>query len=278
MWMRRIAFFIACISFSISSLFSQTIAETYQLGEEIYQSDNLDLAEEYFNRVAYFSEGSLKYHAYEYLGDISTAQGKFQEAISYYTFAQSQGSRAQIDVQIIFKKIRLWIAMGRYKLAYAEAFNIPDNLPHLQCRKTLYQAYALYEARKFKESKDLYLGICPEANKIQVIQYFNAAYEVYHRPVRVYQWISYILPGLGQALNGYYSDALNSFLLNGVLIGVFIYTTATVGLIEGGIAVIPWIYRYYSGGAEKARHWAVISKQEKLDALHLKIIDSIKIN
>ncbi len=276
MWMRPIVFYIACISLCFKiSVQAQSIEETYSMGIDAYKGGNLELAENYFHRVAYFSADSLRYLSYLHLGDIYSQKGDYQSAIRNYSYASSNNLDFAGREFLAMKKVRLWLAMHKYKLAYAETFNIPDT-DSFREKKTLYQAFALFEAHNYRKSMELYKELVSAKDEIVLIQLFNEAHHVHGRSIKVYQFISYIIPGLGQALNAYYFDAFNSFILNAALVGVFIYTSATVGLIEGGIAVLPWLYRYYTGGAENAKRWAVQHKHAQLHNIHLQILDLVK--
>ncbi len=275
--MRRIVFYIAFIEILFCSfLAAQTVQETFEIGHRAYEAGNLELAQKHFDRVVYFSKDSTRYVAHKFLGDIHLEKGDYQSALTNYTFAQnfSKGRLGEAD-DLTFEKTRLWISLGNPNLAYAETFNLSDN-SEIQKEKLLFQGFALYEAAKFRESKAHYMLLVAEEDKIQLIRHFNEAVKLYNRSDNMYRNLSYVFPGLGQAMNGNYLDALNSFVLVGGLAGVLLYTGFAIGWFDGGLAVLPWLYRYYKGGAENASNMAKEYKRNQLHLIHLQILDLIE--
>lgn len=259
-----------------STLSSQTVEDTYSMGVEAYEIGNRELAKRYFERVAFFDSDSLRFLAHNYLGNIYFDEALYADAIKSYRYAENYDLRLKEDEEhISVKKVKSWIALKKYRLAYAETFNIPKTKEY-QNERLLYQAYTLYEIGDYRESKAAYLNLVPDNQKIVLIHLFNTAVEIENRNLKIYEISSYIIPGLGQAMAGQYIDAVNSFVIVTVLAAAFIYTAATIGIIEGMIAAIPWLYRYYKGGAENAGKWAVQHKEKRLHSIHLEILNLLE--
>lgn len=279
MWMRLIVFFIAFIRiFPGVDLQAQTVEETYEIGLEAYYTGNQELAQTHLERVAYFARDSIKASAHLVLGDIYREKGDFQRALNNYSLAQGYFTdNLEIRDELSALKVKLWITMRQYKLAYAETFRISDRL-EISLDKLLFQAFSLYESGQYREAKEVYLKLVSTQNQIELISYFNKAHKISLRSDNNYLIASYLLPGLGQALNGRYLDALNSFVLVSSLAVVFIYTGASIGWLEGGVAIMPWLYRYYKGGAENAEKWSIQRKKQELRFIHYQILDLIELN
>ena len=92
---------------------------------------------------------------------------------------------------------------------------------------------------------------------------------------KTYEVISYLFPGLGQIILGDARNSVNSILLNGTLVVLFIDTARKLSFFDATISVLPWLFRYYTGGAKLTRSLALQKKGEKHEENLMQIIKTI---
>ncbi len=115
-----------------------------------------------------------------------------------------------------------------------------------------------------------------DSTQIAINQLIDKAEKIGNQDVTWSMYMSAVVPGLGQAVNGDLKDGLNSFLLIGTLFVTFLQISNTLTFSDAVVSVGPWGARYFIGGLTNAVNAANKAKQRKIDMNAGKVVDVLK--
>lgn len=255
----------------------QDLNQTFQFALQQFEMGNEQEAEKAFKRVLFFdSQNMYRSTCLLKLAEIATHNKDQLGSLNYLDQAYFQTSDPALQSNIQFDRIRIFIETKEFKKALAEIYQMdPDLYPD---RIALYEGYCHYMLRDFISFESAFIMLChTDEQKAKLKATMTEADKIEKINPKTYQVLSYIVPGLGQILLGDTKSSLNSILLNGGLIILFIDTARKLSLFDASISVVPWLFRYYSGGAKVTKDLAQERKHSKHEQNLLMFIESLNI-
>ena len=253
---QKICFFLIfnCLLFLNSR--AQDIYQTLELANNSKDALNYTAAVSFYERVLFFdTEQELYPEVCHNIADCYLAIGDYAKAIKYYSLAANLSKDDSLRNQYSLQKIESLILNQNYAYAYIELLEIEGTNKGKE-NWELFAAVSSFGMENYSTAKQHFLNLIPKNNKedsLKIEALFKKL-EKYHkrlRPKRA-RWMSYLVPGMGQIYSGNIKNALNSILLNGILIYITIELSATYHILDALLATVPWIQRYYFGGAINA--------------------------
>lgn len=266
----------ACISLLLATfvLNAQTLEATKSYADYHFQNGNYELALEDYSRVAFFQREDPDFETifkiaqcYAQLEEGELAE-RFVKQAYFLSVSEVQKNEASIHL------VQLYLRNGAYSLALEEllATHWTSDIEMTQ-RANFYLGITYYFLENYDAAYDHFLKTQLDS---ATIHYHLKQQKKHLRPhVEVATWMSVLLPGLGQAYTGHYSDAVNSFALNGIFWAITLNSYSSIGLLEGFIVVAPWLQRYYVGGAYNARKLAREKQASNKDAVLQQLLEAL---
>lgn len=251
---------------------SQNIDETYRYALEQYDLGNQRAAEKAFERVLYFDhDNTYRSACILKLSEIASSAKDQLTTLNYLDQAYFLTDDVQQQLDIQFERVRIFIRLQDYQKALAELYQMNADLQTE--RVALYEGYCQYMLKDFLAAESAFNVLCDNPSQKEALSKLIVRAEKIEKiNPQTYQILSYILPGFGQILLGDTKNSLNSVLLNGVLVVLFIDTARKLSLFDASISVLPWLFRYYSGGAKLTKQLAVEKKEAKHQENLMKLI------
>jgi hypothetical protein len=208
------------------------------------------------------------------LSAISTLEGDLISTLNYLDqlYFTAKEPATQSDLQ--FERIQIFIDQNEYQKALAEIYQVDSEI--VPARLALYEGYCQYMIRDFVAAKTAFEPLCTSSADIESLnKWFSEAEIIEKINPKTYQILSYFIPGLGQILLGDAQNSLNSLLLNGALALLFIDTARKLSLFDATLSVVPWFYRYYTGGVKVTKDLAIQKKEKRHNENLGNIINSL---
>ncbi len=261
---------------------AQNAWQTLHLANAQMAQGNIDEAIAAYHRVLFFDTiRSNTFEACEKLAYCYVSNSDFTKAREFLKMAYNLTSSDSIRHELSLYTSSLYLLDGQYNYALVELYGMknPED-DYFRKRKSFYLGIAFYQKEDFDESLNWFKA-CIDSNDAQTIEKLTQAFDDLKKYTKRYnpktaRTLSMIIPGTGQLVYGDFKGALNSFLLTGGLIFLFINTAAHYTFIDAGISVLPWFQRYYQGGYQNAEKIAIARKRKKIAGQYEKIITLIE--
>jgi len=259
------------ISSITTSLFSQNIAQTYELAKEQFNIENYNLSIQLFQRILCFGDKDQKNACYQDLADCYFQLRDYENAYEYYEIAYFIIPDDSIRNEITFKKTLTLLFDNKYHLALIELLDSKfSNSSYLRQKRKLYLGITYFFLNDFEKSEASFQEfldeVCPE-NKDFLEGIFVNNKKIDRISVKTAKRMSMIVPGLGQLYVGDVKNAINSAVLNFTLLILTIYVGINYGIPNAAVSILPWMFRYYSGGINKVEEIArqkILIKRKKI--------------
>lgn len=251
--MRFISNSIIVASLCIRVAFAYTVEETYALAQKQFELGNYQSSIEFFHRVVYFSSDSLKGRALIYLADSYAKINNTGKALLYYDQAYYQSNNASEKNNLIFKKATLLLLQKQPNLALQELFSVDIEINDTinRNRADFFKAIAYWNLKDFDKSRAYFTRLITLQEKLDAL--FLENQKIDRLKPELARILSMIVPGVGQLYAGAYKEAINSFVLTGLLVFLAYEVTINYSLIDAGVITGPWLFRYYLGGYNNAK-------------------------
>ncbi len=269
--MKWISLFIVVTSLTQATIRSQDLHQTFEFAEDLYARGDQQAAGKAFRRVLFFDqENRYRKTCLQRLTSISSGEGDHLTTLNYLEQSYFLTNDPVEQANLQFERIRILIETGEYQKALVELYQVdPDIAPD---RIALYEGFCHYRLKDFPAAEAAFTPLCNTTEKKAALdRYFEQVAKIEKLNPKTYQILSYFLPGLGQILLGDPKNSLNSILLNGALVVLFIDTARRLSFFDATLSVVPWFYRYYTGGAKVTKDLAIARKERKHDE-NLKLI------
>ncbi len=236
----------------------QTAEESYRMADDLFSHGQYEAAIALYERVAFFDQGRQS-DCYLQIGRAQLYLGQYTNAEKQFEYGFQSATNDSSRAVIIMDKALLYILTGRYDMAQLELFSIDnavDSMFHF--RYNLLLGLSLLGQNKFEESRQHLLLIVKtgkEKNSLDSLIAVARKWEK-RKPGAAF-YMSLLLPGSGQLRYSYYQEAVNSFMLNGLLFTLMYMVYTEYGMLDASLSVLPWIGRYYLGGATLAEKLAI---------------------
>ena len=245
----------------------------------LYSTANYKSALKEYLRVYFHDHSDTLQRVKWHIADCFEKQGDQKNAIKYYnSFLRSGHSDTESLAEAAYAKLRL-LTRQNTKLAKAEALTFPQE--YIDLDKDRYQFYAalvFFEDKDFDASEEHFDLLSYRSNlpSEEVEDIYAKAKKNVTRKHVVARFLSFFVPGLGQAVNGDWQDGANSALINSSLIALFFHVSSRLSLADALISVVPYLGRFYLGGARNAELASVKKQQKTHQQLKDKLVQLIQ--
>jgi tetratricopeptide (TPR) repeat protein len=269
------------ISIIINSLFLRagySVDSILVFADSQYNRGNYDLALKEYQRVGFHVGFTDPYLLYK-LGNCYLSRGDWVSARNYYDQVIRTATHDSLLVYAEFKKISSLIREKSYKKALINLFGIPDSTYQTSSAEIdLLFAITYFGMEDFSTSKQYFQKMVPKDSvaRAKIDSLFNEKKLIMRPSPNLAYALSMIIPGTGQIYSGRIADGINSFLLNEALVVLSIFVAYEYTILDAIISVLPWYYRYYTGGLENAREGAIEERQRRRSRLYKQTLDIIR--
>ena len=253
---------IFCLIIELAGIpaFSQNLTEIIQFSDHHYANGNFELAANEYNRALFFGCKQSDQICLR-IANCYFSMNRFEQSIQFYDRAFYSTNSDSIKEEAILGKSFSLIMENRYDMAISELMNIDSS-------KTLYHNIKLnflegiaYFGLHQDNLSELAFNKCLKQLSIASDSVIQREFAVIKKSEKRYNpntayFLSIIFPGTGQYYTGHIKDGLNSTVLIGGLFYVAVLLAKEYSFIAAVVTVIPWIQRYYMGGASKAENFA----------------------
>ncbi len=242
---------------------AQDLHQTYELTRWHLALGEFDAAESLMKRLLYFDSDHVyrKFCLLE-MSRLSRSRGNTQVALNYLDQVYFLETDLVQQRALAIERVSILIELTDFQRALAEIYQVDwDND---RGAGALFEGFCLYMLGEFQQAHTVFLTLCvSEDCSSQVNKYLKKANKIDKMKPTLYQTLSHILPGSGQLLLGDAGNSLNSLMLTGGLITLFVYSAQSLSLFDASLAILPWFYRYYTGGAKLTRQLVYDKKAAK---------------
>ncbi len=245
-------------SIGFLQLQAQSLEQTLEYGNKLYEQHYYDQAIPVFERVLFFGNRQTTPEVTFRLARSYQETNQFEKALAYYDEAYQLSKDADLKMEVSFQKALLYLSSNNPGFALLELLSIQaDTNEDMQMRKLFFlgatrlkmEHYSLAE----KHFRDYFILSGQESALPILEERFKDTLDIHRINPKLAAYMSLIIPGSGQLYAHAYKEALNSFLLVGGLEVLFIFTAGKVSLLDAYLSVFPWWQRYYGGGFKGAR-------------------------
>jgi tetratricopeptide (TPR) repeat protein len=279
--MKRKRYFILIINLLIVSFsLAQTVEDVVRFADEQFGKGNFQVAAQEYNRALFFGYDKVDELSMQ-IGHCYSELLNYDLATSFYDRAYMYSQSDSLKNESVLGKTFCLLMQNKNFAALNELLYMNDNW-NLQQQTGMHYlkgiaCYGLGDDTLAYEEFYTVLDLTENNDSVKtlLLSEFNKVYR-YHKkynPNRVYI-MSGIIPGSGQLSVGAFKDGINSMaLIAGLyLIAVLMFHEGYL-LIDVGLALFPWIQRYYLGGMDKAKGLAVSKIEAKRYESYLRIIN-----
>ena len=270
------------LSFYFPRSIAQNARQTLTLANAQMNLGNINEAIALYQRILFFD--TLKADAYETckkLAQCYLTKSDYQKTHEFLKMAYNLSPSDSIKQEITFQIVSLYLIEKKINYALIELFGLQNSEnEYFLKRKAFYLGVAYYQKGDYEKSCESFIH-CLDISDKESINEMNRLFELVKKYNKKYNpktalTLSMIIPGTGQLLNGDIKGAVNSFLLSGGLIFLFLNTAIHYSFLDAGVSVLPWFLRYYQGGYENAEKVALAKRQKKIALQYQKIITLIE--
>ncbi len=276
MMLRRICTVLLISFLTASAAWSQNWQQTQDFAQAALDRGDFKTALLTFQRLAFFNQGGNKALINFQIARCYHLGGKLDLAARYYDncFYIADDSLAQ---QAVIGKIGLLLSGRRFNEALAELYSLEfSTAPRDTQRLAFFEGLAHFGNMDFNEAHLAFSKALPKEDTLarNELNYFFLEDKRLHSPnPKLAHTLSFIVPGMGQFYAGDVKNGLNSLALSAGLVAIAVNIAATYSLFDAGLAVVPWLQRYYLGGTEKAKIIAERKRLENRAALYNDVLE-----
>ncbi|MEA2042415.1 MAG: hypothetical protein U9N85_07670 [Bacteroidota bacterium] len=248
--------------FFMRPLAAQSVEETLISADSLLTVQKAELAVESYKRTIFFAGRNNKTVITIQAVNSCINNSYYSEAallIRYYENNYDCRPDSLVDLQIL--KAKNLLLMKQYddalrlshKLSCSYSENDTDH------RIILLKALAHYGLNAVDSARNYFVQYLEEYNTPVAGTIDSLLFQSIQNPeqyIKNASNLSVILPGLGQLFVGEYSEAANSFLLNGFLFFLLHDLTVNYAWYSGLLSVYPWYERYSKSSVVKAKELA----------------------
>ncbi|MBE0663836.1 MAG: hypothetical protein IH597_15375 [Bacteroidales bacterium] len=267
--MFRQFFIIIFVSLVCSSAsYGQNLDQTRALADEMFAMQQYESALKHYHRVAFFADDSVRGTIFPQMAQCYFQTGDYRNSIYYYDLAANSTMNDSLANEYLFARILCFYMLEQYDFAlqYLYAFQTSES-DYFRQRYHFYNAIINMKKGLPDEAQASFLELVDEAEAKEAIKKEFSSVNLNRPNPTVATILSIVLPGAGQLYAGDYSNAANSFMLNGLLIGLTYVIAINYSVMDAAMSTASWMQRYYMGGFTRAGYIAINRKQEKREQL-----------
>jgi len=266
--------FIIIFSFFFNTLKSQTIETAKTIADIQFENKNYKAALKEYQRVYFFDNQNKFSDIYVKIAQIYESQHNYNESVKFYNYAFKTESNDSLQSEYVINKAKCYLKQNNFSFSLNELMDMPKiQSDYVLDKQNLYLAISHFGLNEFKESEEYFLKVVDSIGVIQIQEKFSSLSKFNKRfnPDKI-EKMSRILPGLGQFYVGDIKNGINSIVLISGIMYYAIHTAITYSYVDGGLILVSWFNRYYSGGYKKARHAAEHKIESKKSHIYEEII------
>jgi tetratricopeptide (TPR) repeat protein len=267
--------------FSAKIVHSQTIKQSFDFANQLFEKKDYSGASITYRRVIYFDKtDEFRKECYKNIADCLFETQQFDEAADYYELAFFQQKSDSTKAEVLFRKLACFLVLNNFEYAEVELLNLPNNLTIEQGRrKVFYGAILNFSTEKYDLAKEQFLSLL-DKNDIEtqkkVEELFIKNEKINKLSPKRAKIMSMILPGLGQFYGGDIKNGTNSILLTAGIATWGVWAAIkSASPFDALITMVPWFQRYYTGGYKKAEQIAINQKKARRAKVYNEILDEV---
>jgi tetratricopeptide (TPR) repeat protein len=256
------------IIISILSAFNvraQSLKETLAFADTLYAENNYEAALRQYKRVLFFNETENENgYVHQRLADCYFAVRNLDKALFEYSIAYNLETNDSIKNEFTFKRVLIHTLMENYNDASMELLSMEDSLSdYFSKRRSFYTGIVDLQMDSATNAKIHFIKALNPSDSVSIkkVESLFAHYNPNRPNPTLAKILSIFVPGLGQLYIGDYKNAINSFILSGGLLTVFMVIAINYTVVDAFFGVMPYFQRYYFGGVKHAKSGA-LDKQE----------------
>jgi len=260
-------------------LLCQDLISTIKLGDQYFADGNYDYAISFYRRAFYFSD-TLKTNISLKLAECYEITGETKNTEYFLNYAINNAPSDSIKTKYLFDKILYFMRHDKPNYALMSLYSINPYDKNIEDKILFFESMILFLNEDYKESYTSLLEYGENKFSDQTDQkideiYMQAENNAFKNPKKA-RILSMIVPGAGQVYNKDYQEAVNSFLLTGLFIVLYVNVIRNYGIFQGIIGIFPWYQRYYMGGSKIAYELTLNKKEQQRIKLYNELLDIIE--
>jgi hypothetical protein len=260
-------------------LWGQNPAETLVFARQQARMGQSASALKAYQRVLFFARDQYGTECYAQLATLFAREGDFTRSAYYFDLLYHAAPSDSLRNEAVLGKTGILILQKEYQKALIELLAIEEDVPEpFYARRQLFLGAAYFGARDFSASKAALFKLVPagDERRLALETHFEKAEKAARKKPRTARVLSIFLPGAGQFYAGDVKNGVNSMLLNSGLALWFVAMVDAYSFPDAAITVIPWLFRYYAGGFQRAGKILEQKKEEKLRAQFRHMLDILQ--
>jgi hypothetical protein len=241
---------------TLISCIAQEVVPSLEFAEINYENQNYRIALKEYLRLFYFDRQNEFPEVEVNIAECFSRLHDSENAIKYYQlFLGKSRAYSKKTENVFYAFIQELIISKNYKVALSELFQVNPDVTASDSDRYYYYLGMTYLFDKQVFAADEAFQKLSYADSIDKDSYYLTIKKIEktikkkHRRAKIW---SAILPGLGQTINGDAKDGLNSFAINGSLAIIFIQVAKSLTIGDAALTVVPWFFRFYTGGIKNA--------------------------
>ncbi len=255
---------------------AQDVHQTFELGVESYERGDYSQALPLFRRVLFFGKDQYRFDTYRMIASSYKELAKYEPAHKFLDLAYRNCNNDSVQKEIVFEKAVLFVLEEKFNYALIELYNVETNSLYFTTKYEFYMGVINFKQGDYEGAHQNFKNCIAQDTSVmnELYSLFEENHEVNKLNPKRAQYLSYVLPGLGQLYAGDYENAINSLLINAAFLTLYFEVAFSYSLLDGMLSILPWFNRYYLGGATKAKEIAnkkIVERRNEVFAeiLHL---------
>lgn len=229
---------------------AQTLSETFEMAKQAEQKEDLIMASSLYNRVVFFDTLGSYPDAHYRLAQIANHNQQYAQHRNYIRkYRYHLAFNDPILIPLSYEVIMSFLMEQKNKEAIAQLLQISDQSSP---KWNLYAAVAYFQDQDYSKSEAFFKLLIDQEHHPELSKIFakNNKLDRKYRKHKL-QIMSAFLPGSGQLYTGRVKDSLNSIVLLGGFLALFVHTSRVYSIVDALVSVYPWFARYYKGGVKR---------------------------
>ncbi|WP_089681102.1 tetratricopeptide repeat protein [Catalinimonas alkaloidigena] len=236
---------------SLCTLRAQTAAWVQVQADSLFAAGHYAEAIPLYDRLLFFEpEASHVAQSNLHLAISYFETGQFERAAYYYDAAYFAATSDSLQESILLEKSLSYLLAQHPKEALIELLSLPETAEPY--RRQVFLGLTYFLLTDYDQAEVAFAAIFPDTCLTSVQEVLDDARRTdrRYRAARA-QFLSALLPGLGQAYIGDWRSSANSLVINGAFAYLFVATALNYSWLSAAMSVLPWLQRYYIGGIKK---------------------------
>ncbi len=247
---------------------AQEVIPSLEFTSVNYDNQNFRVALKEYLRLFYFDRDGAYPGIEAKIASCFSKLNDPENAIKYYQlFLGNSDEYSKEKEDVFYSLVQELIADQSYKIALSELFQCHPKIISANSDRYyfhlgmtyLFDHNVLDADHAFQKLS--YIAEIEQDSYESILNKIQKTINRKHRRAKIW---SAIIPGMGQAINDDVRDGLNSFTINGSLVIIFIQVAKSLTVADAALTVVPWFFRFYTGGIKNAGQASKTFQSKKL--------------